>query len=352
MSELSILAAPKSNFTQRTQRSKRKARKEEDTKIGKALKCFVSSSLRALRLLLCVLCVKLLLGAARMLLKLFIPLIILFSLSLYANIPYTLTNEPIDVVIPTSAVDQETLSYCIEGVKKNCQNIRRIIVVSRQKMTNEAEWYDEADYPFSKYDVALYLKRMDPIGADRFMKSHNSRLGWYYQQLLKLYAPYVIPGISSNVLIVDSDTVFFRPTEFVNVEGGGNYAVSGEYNLPYFEHMARLLPTLRKVYHEYSGICHHMLFQKPILDDLFFQVESLHQQEFWKVFCLCVDPEYLREEGSGASEYEIYFNFAFSTTDQVKIRPLHWTNSGDLNLMQNHIKDGYDFVSYHCYMRN
>lgn len=271
------------------------------------------------------------------------------SFDVNEKITYSFINEPIDVIIPTAAKDSATLDLCIEGIRKNCKNVRRIIVVSPKKITSNAEWFDEANYPFSKYDVSLHLNGLDPQHATKYLKDPKSRLGWFYQQLLKLYAPYTIPGISSNVLIVDADTVFMQPTEFVNAEGGGNYGIGSEYHKPYFQHADRLLPGLRKLFPDKSGVCHHMLFQKTVLDDLFAHVEKIHQKEFWKAFCECVDPKYIKK--SGASEYEIYFNFVLARTDQVKIRPLKWKNSEKLtNIAQDKVS-GYDYVSYHEYLR-
>lgn len=275
--------------------------------------------------------------------------LISFHVSGFDKTHYVLLDDPIDVVIPAIEKDLATLEYCIQGIKDNCQNCRRIIVVSPKKLTDNAEWYPETDYPFSKDDVSLYLNRMDPIQAKLFKQKTDSRLGWYYQQLLKLCAPSVIPGISSNVLVVDADTVFFRPIEFLNEDGGGNYAVGQEYIKAYFKHSNKLLPGLKKVFADKSGVCHHMLFQKAVMDDLFFQVESFHKQEFWKAFCLCVNPSDLSK--AGAADYEIYFNFAFSRTDQAKIRPLNWRNSSDLHRIEYHSQAGYDFVTYHAWLR-
>lgn len=267
------------------------------------------------------------------------------------NVPihYSLIDDPIDVVIPTASKDIVVLNHCIRGIKENCKNVRRVIVVSPFQITDDAEWFDEKNYPFTKEEISFYINHLNYEQSLNYL-NNGSRIGWYYQQLLKLYAPVVIPDISTNVLIVDADTVFFRPVEFINNTGGGQYNISTfEYHRPYFEHMDRLLPGLKRVIESYSGIVHHMLFQKPILEDLFNQVETFHQIEFWKAFCLCVDegqPYY-----SGASEYEIYFNFAFTKTDQVNIRHLSWMNSGDVGNIENHSK-WYDYVSYHSYMRH
>jgi hypothetical protein len=241
---------------------------------------------------------------------------------------YVFSKEPIDVVIPTASKDICMLKRCIEGVKNNCRNIRRIIIVSSSKLTDDAEWFDEKYFPFSKYDVALYLNQNDEKRAKNYFD--HPRCSWYFQQLLKLYAPLVIPDISSNVLILDADVIFFQPVEFLNNCGGGNYATRLFRKSRYLKHAERLLPGLKPVHLFYSGVAHHMIFQKPVLEDLHTQVEKFHKQAFWKAFCQCVDKACLG--AAGASEYEIYFTFVFTRTKQVTIRPLIWMNNGDIDI--------------------
>jgi hypothetical protein len=86
-----------------------------------------------------------------------------------------------------------------------------------------------------------------------------------------------------------------------------------------------------------------MLWQKEILQDLFQTVENIHKVPFWKAFCRCIDTSEVF--GMSASEYEIYFNFVFSKTDQMKIRPLQWRSISELRL-PHYKKQGYDFVKY------
>ncbi len=109
------------------------------------------------------------------------------------KIEYHLTNDWIDVVIVSHPKDKETLDLCIDGIRQNCGSIRRVIVVSSEPLTDNAEWFNEADYPFSKEEVGLKIGRGEQIIARTFF-GRNRSLGWYYQQLLKLYAPFVIPG--------------------------------------------------------------------------------------------------------------------------------------------------------------
>ena len=285
---------------------------------------------------------------------LFLGIVFLFLLSTASGwSDYRFSKEPIDVVIPATKKDIISLNDCIRGIKKFGKGIRRVIVISSMKYTDEAEWYDEKGYPFSKMDIACQLNNENAVQGQNYFLEPHSRCGWYYQQLLKLYAPYVIPGISSNVLVLDSDTIFLRPVEFIGKQAAGLFNPGTEYHKVYFEHMARLLPGYKKIYEAHSGISHHMLFQKPVLDDLFSVVENLHQIPFWKAFCQAVDPQHLR--ASGASEYEIYFNFVFAHSQKVKIRKLNWLNAPPLDILgkeqfKKYRKKGYHYVSCHKYL--
>lgn len=265
------------------------------------------------------------------------------------KVTYQFTQDPIDVVIPCVRKDLYTLQECIEGIKLNGIQVRRIIVVSKEPLGDGVEWFDESNFPFTKFDVALHLLKDNAEAALKYYSNPGSRVGWYYQQLLKLYASFVIPEISSNVLVLDADTIFLRPCCFTTESGAGLHNVGTEYHSPYFQHADQFLPGLKKQYGSYSGISHHMLFQRCVLDDLFQCVETLHNKAMWKIFCECVDYNHL--EYSGASEYEIYFNFAFARSDQFVIRHLKNCSIRNLNQIENYRKEGYDYVSCHSYLR-
>lgn len=260
---------------------------------------------------------------------------------------FQLLDDPVDVVIVSHPKDKETIELCIDGIKENCSQVRRVIVVSSEPLTEKAEWFDERQYPFSKEDVSLKIGKDNPIQAKEFFE-HDHPVGWYYQQLLKLYAMFVIPDISSNVLVIDADTVFMNPVDFLNHSYGGLFCTSDEpAKQKYIDHAKRLLPSYRRIYPHVYSVCHHMLFQRAILERLFNTVEKIHGTPFWTAFCWCVD----LEEG-GASEYELYYNFSLSRTLQVALRKLKWTNSSIIENMSQFKSEGYHFVSFHTYMRD
>lgn len=270
------------------------------------------------------------------------------SAAVQSSNKYFFSLEPVDVVIPCVEKDLPTLQLCIRGVRNYYKNVRRIIIVSARKITDEAEWFPESRFPFSFRDVAVHLCKSEQV-ADQYLKMSKNRCGWYFQQLLKLYAPFVIPNISTNVLIVDADVVFLKPISFQDEIGNPILNVGKENNPPYFQHMNSLLPGLKREIEEYSGIYHCMLFQRSVLEDLFNEVESFHNDSFWKVFCNCVGPDQLY--GSGASEYEIYFNFIISRMPDVKISPLRWINVNSLKEIQRYKQSNLAYVACHAYSR-
>lgn len=261
---------------------------------------------------------------------------------------FPFSNAPIDVVIPCVEKDLITLNLCIRGIRENGANIRRIIIVSKTPLTDEAEWFNESNYPFSFQDIATALAHRSPF-LTKYLLQKGSRAGWYYQQLLKLYAPLVIPDISPNVLILDADVIFLKPVTFLNENNAGMYNPGVEYNIPYFQHAADLIPGFYKHFPEYSGISHHMIFQKPVIEALFEEIERHHHLPFWHIFCRLVDRRHILE--SGASEYEIYFNYVFACTDQVSIRKLEWKNIHKLSEVQKFKAQGAHYVCLHSFER-
>ncbi len=227
----------------------------------------------------------------------------------------------IDVVIPSHEKDKETLDLCIQGVKENIQDVRRIIVVSKNKMTDNAEWISEETFPFTIKDVG------DTIGFHR--KTFN-----YFGGLIQTTSALVLPDLCDNVLVLDSDTIFLTPKKFVDDENRVSFDVSydvaaGVVDHPYYEHMEKLIPGLTKQT-RYSGIVHHMLIQKDILQDMFNRVEEYHNKPFWKANLDVTLEDYRTWPNKGShadaplllTTYELYFNYALKYfPDRVKIEP-------------------------------
>jgi hypothetical protein len=242
------------------------------------------------------------------------------------------TNYLFDIVIPVGPNDINVIDNMIKHTKKNIIGYRNIYLVSYDPniVFEGCITIDENIFPFN---TAL---------IDNLINS-KERSGWYLQQLIKLYCSFTIKNILSNYLVIDSDTIFIKPTTFFK-KNIPLYNFGSEYHQPYFNHMVKLHPSLTKQT-SYSGICHHMVFQKDKLSKLFKLVEEKKKNRFWKVFLLLIDKNDIMH--SGASEYEIYFNYIqIYHKNEFKIRQLNWQNN------DSSIKDN-DLVYYsnHWYNR-
>jgi hypothetical protein len=269
------------------------------------------------------------------------------------KVNYSFTADPIDVVIPCTVKDRVSLELCIEGIRSYGQGVRRIIVISEEKLSDNAEWFDERRFPFRKSDIALALFQQDRSAALEYMtrcaNAGYNRLGWIYQQLLKLYALSVIPDISSNVLVLDADVIFLKPTSFIDADGSPFLTAAGEYFSPYFDHMRRLIPWMKRETN-YSGISHHMLMQRCVMEDLFKMIEEKHQMPAWKALCLCIEPKNVYDPC--LSEYEIYFNFLLARSDQAHVRLLKWDNIGSLKHLEDYRQKDYHYIAWHSWGRS
>ena len=108
--------------------------------------------------------------------------------------------------------------------------------------------------------------------------------------------------------------------------------------------MKKLDKDFIRVDEEKSGICHHMIFEKKYLDEIFSKIEKNHNDTFYNVFLK------LSAGGNpnGASEYEIYFNYILKYhPTKIKIRKLNWQNKNYTSNKNNTLH----YVSAHHYLR-
>ena len=234
-----------------------------------------------------------------------------------------------DVVIPFGPRDDDIIQRCVNSVLTHVAGVRYVFVIAHEKNTMDISnciILKEESFPFKRADVVE--------------KTSEERAGWYMQQLIKFYAPLLISNITENVLMVDADTVFYKRTKFIE---NGKFLfdkVMGPLHQPYFEHMKRLHPTFTLWKPVTSGIINTMIFNKKIVIELMTKVEDLHKKDFWMVFLDCVTDK----TKSGASEYEIYFNYMMITKASVsRIRPLQWNNNGQRSIVQ---RGDWNYVSY------
>jgi hypothetical protein len=240
-----------------------------------------------------------------------------------------------DIVVCHGPNDDKLLDLNLFYNSKNIVGKRNIYVITHNPNLTRTDCIviHESTFPFTIQDVEKY--------------SSPKRYGWYLQQLLKLYA-HTIPNISENYLVIDCDTLFLKPTTFFeNDLICFNYA--NEYHPPYFEHLERMSSTLKKQVQQ-SGICHHMMFTTTFLKEMFHRISQEYNTkhnthyEFWEIMLVCIDPSH--KNGSGFSEYEMYFNYMIlHHRDKIKLRPLQWDNSNTINLNSD-----FNYISCHWYL--
>jgi hypothetical protein len=234
-----------------------------------------------------------------------------------------------DVVIPFGPKDDDIIQRCVNSVLTHVVGVRYVFVIAHEKNTMDLSnciVLKEESFPFKRADIVE--------------KTSEERAGWYIQQLIKFYAPLLISNITENVLLVDADTVFYKRTKYIE---NGKFLfdkVMGPLHQPYFEHMKRLHPTFTVWKPVTSGIINTMIFNKKIVIELMTKVEDLHKKDFWMAFLDCIT----EKTKSGASEYEIYFNYMMTAkADVSRIRPLQWNNNGQRSIVQ---RGDWNYVSY------
>ncbi len=257
-----------------------------------------------------------------------------------------MSNVIFDIVIPVHKKDLAVLEYCIEAAHDKIVGVRRIITISKERYTNSAEWFPESQFPFDMEFVRSYT---------------GGSSGWYLQQLLKLYAPLVIPDIAENVLILDSDTVFFRKTAMFDEQNRPFYNISKDkkicrkpFDIAVAKHIDAIFPAIARTnlpqeFKKISGICHSMMFNRKILLEIFKKVEDLDGSgdKFYKIFLKHANHEH------SASEYQIYFNYLLIFhRDEIVIRKLKYKNTADLNIKKYRRRLKYNYCSFHSYLRN
>ena len=226
-----------------------------------------------------------------------------------------------DIVIPVGPNELPNIHRQLTYTKKNVIGFRNIYVICYDPCVSleGCIMINENNFPFTMMDVAEVFARY---------QGKNNRNGWYYQQLLKLYVGFVVPDILDKYLIIDADVFFLKPIEFISGDKM-IFTVGDEYSIPYFTHMLKVHPSFTKMIKE-SGISHHMMFYKPYVKEMFELVEYHHNMVFWKVFLEEVEEHRnysIQYVESGASEYEMYFNFMLRNhPDKVHIRQLKWEN--------------------------
>jgi hypothetical protein len=243
-----------------------------------------------------------------------------------------------DIVILLGPNDMNQINRQLEYNKKNIIGYRNIYIIP----------YD----PNIQFEGCITIpESMFPFNIWSVYNFHGktNRGSWYLQQLFKLYAGVVIPDIMERYLVIDSDTIFLKPTTFIQ-DGLCLLNYSDEFWGEYFLFMERLHPSFRKM-HEKSGVCHHMMFETKYVKEMIEMVEKHNDNHyFYDIFLYKVNPNFIHF--SGASEYELYFNYMLNYhSDKFILRKLLFINTGDFDDKTNYYNDlNLDYVSVHWHI--
>lgn len=210
--------------------------------------------------------------------------------------PAPSSDVPIDVVIPATDKDAETLPLVINSVREFVRHpLGTIHIVAPESarlrtisMERGCRFILENDVvPIRKSDIVYHVKGWD-------------RSGWMLQQLIKLNGD-KISG-NEHFLVLDADTIFAKPVVF-KVDEKVILNCSDECHRPYYAMIHRLLDGIR--ISPFSFVAHHMLMEKSKLRLLKAEVESKSGMKWHEAILKYVD----RNEVSSFSEYETYGNF-------------------------------------------
>lgn len=236
-----------------------------------------------------------------------------------------------DIVIPLGENDIDTIQRCINSCKTYIKNSGQIYVIS----------YDE----YLVLEGCTVIPEFMIEETNHILKRDEDRNKWYAQQLMKLYAFTKIPTLTDDYLVVDADTIFCKPIEFISEEGKYYFQTGKIYKdlFSYFPHMNAMHPSLKDA--GYNFIHHQMIFNKNRLQELFQIVGDYHKKPFWRVFLENIKYYYY----NGASEYQIYATFMYTHhPDKMLLRNLKYKQ----NVVQIDTNKEYYWVNNHWVFRH
>ncbi len=248
---------------------------------------------------------------------------------------------PIDVVLLLAEKDLSIAPHVLNSIRKHIKHVFPNIFVIAPKNEKIIEFCKKENVEFvDEIGVLGYTKN------DLELKQPEYRIGWYYQQLLKLAADKIVQ--SEFFLVADADTLFCKDRIFVDNDKNIFFDFSDEFHQPYF----KTLYTLTGIKHSYpiSFIAHNMIFSKTYLKELKDLIENKQNIKWDQAIMQSID----LNEPSSFSEYETYANFVLSKYPN-KVKFDYWRNKSfkrnDLAEVINNesIVTNYKTVSFHSH---
>ena len=301
------------------------------------------------------------------------------------------------VMVTAAGVDDIIFPVSVKSAMKHLVDMSDLFVICpptqcdalskkhKKSFGPRVHFVKESSLPVQKQNVTdVMLKTAKKKRRPRYPMDGQSLLekflagkdGWYLQQVLKFYAGEFL-SLQDDWVVLDSDIVWHRdvhlrvhPHQHQRENATANataaasaaaaraasapalqdgldppqlpkylYAYATQYHMQYYATMKVLLdiwPADKKRKH-FSGIVHHMVFVKEVVETMKRYVEEKHGIPMWKAMSNVSSLELISHypgvknklsgDGSVLSEYEMYFHWGRQKFPQtMKLRPLLFAN--------------------------
>ena len=299
---------------------------------------------------------------------------------LLLGVPLCRTDSPkkLSAVVTTTGKDTRVFEKSIMSCLTYLVDVDQYYIITPQakemsahfssKIGHRVHFIEESRFPFTWANITSIMLEtvqqrgvypLNPKSQDSPFEKlfwNGGKVGWYFQQLIKMYAGQVL-GLDDYV-ILDSDLVWMRNVSFIAEVQSEDAATTGIYRYLYATswqyypsyHSTTKIMTGLTPFKEgpgknakfKSGIVHHMTISKPVLRALVDFVEARHGLPLWHVMLnasaleiTCRAPRNsICGLGGVLSEYELYFSWARHKFPQsVQLRPLLWANGPSPGLL-------------------
>ena len=232
------------------------------------------------------------------------------------NVKPNVVRTPMEVVYVVADKDIQTLALSIASLEYLTDvAIARIVLVGPAR-SRVAQFAVSGGYEF--------VDELDLLGFGptryRYPEPSTERSGWLYQQLLKLaWAKRCSTGA---YLVVDADTLFVGPVEFV-AKGKYQFYLVEEWHQAYSAAVKQLLGMPDPSW--LSFVAHMMVFDAAIVMELLENLELRHGVAWHEA----IASTRKLDNWSCFSEYQLYAAWArYKYPERCKIRPLYNRSMG------------------------
>lgn len=143
------------------------------------------------------------------------------------------------------------------------------------------------------------------------LKRDTMRVGWYFQQFLKMAFSMTDYCNTEFYLSWDSDTIPLRRIDFFDAEDKPYFTMKTEHHNPYFTAIERLL-GITKI-NDRSYIAENMMFKKSIMTEMISRIQNNQQLQgdtWFEKIVYALEPESVSP--MGFSEFETYGNYCLN----------------------------------------